>query len=366
MKTSIRPIAIVLPQFHPVPENDEWWGKGFTEWTNVTKAKPFFKEHYQPHLPADLGFYDLRMAEAREAQAEMAKKYGIQGFCYYHYWFNGRRILERPVQEIFQSGKPDFPFMFCWANENWTRRWDGQEQELLLKQDYSPEDDIAHMESLIPYFKDERYIKVNGKPVFALYKPFLLPDANETAKRWRKVAAEHGLELYLCHMVSFVEPDYYEEFDAVIDFEPFGVRHTGNIYKPPYSYLKRIQYVLEDAKRALKGTYRLSLFDYESRYKSLKSVKEFPYKLFPTVTPNWDNSPRRGKKAHMILENSTPEKFNDWVKKVADDFDPYSKEENFLFINAWNEWAEGNHMEPDRKWGHGYLEAFYAAIKDRL
>jgi len=313
-----------------------------------------------------LGFYDLRMAEAREAQAEMAKKYGIHGFCYYHYWFNGRRILEKPVQEIFQSGKPDFPFMFCWANENWTKRWDGQEKEILLQQNYSPEDDIAHMESLIPYFKDERYIKVNGKPVFIVYKPFLLPDANYTVKRWRKVAADHGLELYLCHMVFSAHMDHYEGFDAVIDFEPFGMRRKPNIFKAPYSYVKRIQYVFQDVYRFIKGTRDLYLEKYELRYKELKPLKEFPFKMFPTVTPNWDNSARLDRKAYLIMENSTPDKFNTWVKKVVDDFEPYSKEENFLFINAWNEWAEGNHMEPDRKWGYGYLKAFYDAVKNKL
>jgi len=163
---SVRPIAINLPQFHPIRQNNEWWGEGFTEWTNVTRAKPLFKGHYQPHLPADLGFYDLRLSESREAQAQMAKHYGIHGFCYYHYWFNGQRLLERPLQEILYMGKPDFPFMLCWANENWTRRWDGMDDDILMCQNYSEEDDIAHMTYLMRYFKDPRYITVDGKPVF--------------------------------------------------------------------------------------------------------------------------------------------------------------------------------------------------------
>ena len=182
-KKDIRPIAIYLPQFHPVPENDLWWGKGFTEWTNVVKAKPLFKDHYQPHLPADLGFYDLRVPEVREAQANLAREYGIFGFCYYHYWFNGKRILEKPFEEVFESGKPDFPFMLCWANENWTRSWDGGNNEILLEQKYCHEDDKKHIQSLIPYFKDKRYIKANGKPVIAIYRSTLLPDVARTRPR---------------------------------------------------------------------------------------------------------------------------------------------------------------------------------------
>src|SRR5665647_256742 len=199
----IRPIAMYLPQFHPIPENDEWWGKGFTEWTNVAKAKPLFKGHYQPHLPADLGFYDLRLEESRIAQAEMAKVNGIYGFCYYHYWFNGKRILERPFQEIFETGKPDFPFMLCWANENWTRTWDGGNHHILLEQKHSPEDDRNHIKALIPYFKDSRYIRVDNKPVFSVYRASLFPDISNTIRIWREEAEKEGLELYICCFETF-------------------------------------------------------------------------------------------------------------------------------------------------------------------
>src|SRR5215207_9402018 len=203
MSLDIRPIAIYLPQFHPIPENDEWWGRGFTEWTNVVKAKPLFQGHYQPHLPGELGFYDLRLPEVREQQAALAKQYGIYGFCYYHYWFNGRRVLERPFEEVFKSGKPDFPFMLCWANENWTRAWDGLDKQVLLKQNYSHEDDVQHIKTLIPYFKDSRYIKIDGKPVFAIYRSTLFPDLKRTINIWRDEARKERLELYLCHFESF-------------------------------------------------------------------------------------------------------------------------------------------------------------------
>ncbi|MDJ0634982.1 MAG: glycoside hydrolase family 99-like domain-containing protein [Xenococcaceae cyanobacterium MO_188.B29] len=186
MNNNIKAIAFYLPQYHPIPENDKWWGKGFTEWTSVAKAKPLFKDHYQPHLPADLGFYDLRLPEVRQAQADLAREYGIYGFCYYHYWFNGKRLLERPFNEVLESGKPDFPFCLCWANENWTRRWDGQDREILIEQKYSVVDDREHIKSLISAFKDPRYIKIDGKPLFLIYRVNSLPDPSLTQKIWRE------------------------------------------------------------------------------------------------------------------------------------------------------------------------------------
>ena len=226
----LRAIAIYLPQFHTIPENDKWWGKGFTEWTNVAKAKPLFKGHYQPQLPTDLGFYDLRLSEIREQQAQLAEVYGIEGFCYYHYWFNGRRILERPFTEVFESGKPDFPFMLCWANENWSRNWDGGNKEILIEQKYSEADDRLHIQSMIPYFKDHRYIKVDGKPVFAVYRSSAIPNMSATIKTWREEAAKQGMELYICRFESCLEggKEYLDAgFDAAIDFQPWG-RLQGN------------------------------------------------------------------------------------------------------------------------------------------
>lgn len=365
----IKPIAIYLPQFHPIPENDEWWGKGFTEWTNVTKAKPLFEGHYQPHLPTDLGFYDLRLEESRIAQETLAKQYGVHGFCYYHYWFNGKLILNEPLDRKFKNQKEDFPFMMCWANENWTRRWDGQEQEILLEQNYSEQDDIAHIRHLIPFFKDSRYIRVDNKPVFIVYKPFLFENPTETAKRWREVAAENGLELYLCHTVFSYAKGWdtlVEGFDAAIDFEPFGIRHENvfsNLAKIKKNYHqsrifnKIIRKVKHKFNLPVKASYLiLNTLDYNFLYKNLKPLHDFSFKLYPSIVPSWDNTSRRKNNPTLILDNATPESFENWLTKVVADFEPYSKEENFVFINAWNEWAEGNHLEPCQKWGSAYLE----------
>jgi lipopolysaccharide biosynthesis protein len=216
----IRPIAIYLPQFHPTPENDEWWGQGFTEWTNVTKAKPLFKGHYQPHLPTDLGFYDLRLAEVREQQAQLAKEYGIYGFCYYHYWFHGRRILNRPIDEVLDSKKPDFPFMLFWANESWTRRWIGGEKDSLIKQTYSKEDDQSHINWLLDNaFSDNRYIKIVDRPVFVIYRPHDLPNYKETLEIFKETAIKRGfVEPYI--VASNSHSQDLKGFDNILNFEP--------------------------------------------------------------------------------------------------------------------------------------------------
>jgi lipopolysaccharide biosynthesis protein len=364
---NLRAVAIYLPQFHPIPENDEWWGKGFTEWTNVTKAKPLFEGHYQPQLPADLGFYDLRLPEVREQQAQLAKKYGIHGFCYYHYWFNGKRILDRPFQEVYESGKPDFPFMLCWANENWTRVWDGGEKNILLKQSYSEEDDRNHIKTLLPVFKDERYIKIDGKPVFAFYRSSLFPDLQKTINTWREEAAKEGLELYLCRFETFADEgdeSLKAGFDAAIEFQPHGFFGRKELavktLKDEISIStiwKSIVYRVGKLKNKLFPPLPGHLYKYEDIVQY--SLSERPgingYKRYRSVCPGWDNSPRK-KNNFFILLGSTPALFGYWVKNVLKQFIPYSKEENLFFINAWNEWAEGNHLEPCQKWGNAYLE----------
>lgn len=355
---SLRAIAFVLPQFHPISENDRWWGKGFTEWTNVTKAKPLFKHHYQPHLPTDLGFYDLRLPEAREAQAKIAKKHGIYGFCYYHYWFNGKRLLNRPVDEILKLKKPDMPFMLCWANENWTRRWDGLDKDILIQQDYNYLDDESHMRWLCEnVFKDDRYITVNDRPVFAVYRQDLFPNINKTADLWRKIAVEeYGFKgLYLCVVESSfnIKCDPASiNFDAAIEFSPHKILQHAY----PKKRWKRILNQFGIMKEL-----KVHLTDYNMGMQKCLEREEKDFKLFRSVTPAWDNTPRKNEYGYISM-GSSPKNYYNWLKKTIDNFKPFSKEENFVFINAMNEWAEGNHLEPCIKYGRQYLEATKKAL----
>ena len=354
----IIPIAIYLPQFHPIPENDKWWGKGFTEWTNVTKATPRFKGHYQPHLPADTGFYDLRLEETRLGQEALAKQFGIQGFCYYHYWFNGKRMLHEPLDRKLKNAKEDLPFMLCWANENWTRAWDGMDKEVLLEQNYSNQDDVEHMKMLCKtYFNDSRYIKHNNKPVFLIYRPKLFPDINKTVKTWREVAINEGIgEIHIGYMQSWGIVDNPSEmgFDFAVEFQP----KFGNMKVEPLQTISIFDRILKKLKKVLKIDKEIISCDTIIQYKDfVNRQKEFDFKkeVLPSITPMWDNSPRRKKNA-IIFDNSTPDEYENWLNHIVQKYPWSQSSENYLFINAWNEWAEGNHLEPCQKWGTQYLE----------
>jgi lipopolysaccharide biosynthesis protein len=361
-RTLVRAVAIHLPQFHPVAENDEWWGKGFTEWTNVTRAKPLFRGHYQPHIPTELGFYDLRLAEVRAAQAELARSYGIHGFCYYHYWFNGRRILNRPVDEIVASGEPDFPFMLCWANENWTRRWDGHDQEILLRQEYSAADDVAHIRSLLPAFADPRYIRIDGRPVFMVYRTQAMPEPRRTADRWRDEVRRAGLgELYLVRVESFTRDVVPEAvgFDAAMPFAP-DWRSLPEARRP-----STWQRALRRAHLLQPFLERQMVIDYEQLARSVMRQPRVAHLRFPCVTPMWDNTARRPWGA-SIFHGSTPAMYGEWLSHAAHTLAARGTNDNLLFINAWNEWAEGNHLEPCARWGRAYLEATRDALTPRI
>jgi lipopolysaccharide biosynthesis protein len=363
-KQLLRAIAFFLPQYHPIPENDRWWGKGFTEWTNVAKAKPLFTNHYQPHLPADLGFYDLRLPEVRQAQADLARAYGIHGFCYYHYWFSGKRILERPVNEILQSGAPDFPFCICWANENWTRTWDGQEKAVLLEQMYSEADDRQHLRALADTFRDPRYIRIDGKALFLVYRTTKLPNPKRTAEIWREEARNLGIgELFLCRVESFggdgtiLAPEEIG-FDAAVEFQPDG-RYVGDVlYRN--KWLQKLNRIGFDFQAYSQKNYILS---YAQLVDNVLAHQQQPaYKKFPCVTPQWDNSARR-KTGATIFCDSTPELYEKWLRTTVERIQCDHPDENIVFINAWNEWGEGNHLEPCQQWGLSYLEATYRALK---
>lgn len=353
-----RLIAFYLPQYHPIPENDKWWGKGFTEWTNVTRAKPLFRGHHQPHLPADLGFYDLRLPEVRQAQADLATEYGIYGFCYYHYWFHGRRVLERPFNEVLTSLKPNFPFCLCWANENWTRVWDGLNRNVLLEQTYSEDDDKNHIDWLINVFKDERYIKIDNKPLFLVYRASELPDPLKTTQLWRDEArkAEIG-DLFLCKVMNVYdagEDPASIGFDAAIKFQPSRADMGLPLGRGRRRWLRRIG--LSSAAYE-----QQSIYDYQFLVQQGVQQKLPPYKLFESVTPSWDNSARR-KIGATLFVNSTPQAYEAWLRGTIGKLASAPLQERLVFINAWNEWAEGNHLEPDQKWGHAYLAATRRAV----
>lgn len=360
----VKAICFYLPQFHPVPENDAWWGQGFTEWRNVVKAGPLFPGHYQPHLPADLGFYDLRLEEVRIAQAALAREYGIHGFCYYHYWFNGRRILERPFAEVLASGKPDFPFCLCWANENWTRVWDGGERDILLEQKYSDEDDIAHIRSLLPAFQDPRYICIEDRPLFLVYRGENLPNPRATTSRWRAEAERAGLPgLYLARVESYESArgggDPRElGFDAEVEFPPFSWPIGGALGRDRLDRLVRAARLKPDAYA------NHTVIPYDIMARGMLNRPDPRWPRFPGVTPSWDNCARRNRGA-KIFPGSSPERYGRWLTEAARRaMRRLCGDEQLVFINAWNEWAEGNHLEPDQRWGRAYLQATREALDE--
>ena len=349
---AVRLIAFYLPQFHPISENDEWWGKGFTEWTNVAKGRPNYEGHYQPRLPADLGFYDLRVPEVMEQQAELARMYGIYGFCYHYYWFNGRRLLEMPLERILETGKPDFPFCLSWANENWTRRWDGLEQEVLIAQEHSDEDDIAVIHDLIRYFRHPNYIRVHGKPLFLVYRTGLLPNIQWTVEQWREICRKEEVgEIYLGMVGSFehgahnVDPEIYG-FDAIVEFPPHHV--SASIDMP---------------SRLLNSSYVGRINDYHKIVKQYQGMETPRYTKFRGVMPDWDNTARKQNHSN-IFHGSSPAAYQSWLQYMIEQTcERYSGDERLIFINAWNEWGEGAYLEPDNRYGYAYLQATRDAIE---
>lgn len=338
----IRLVAFYLTQYHPTPENDRWWGRGFTEWTNVTKAVPLFNGHDQPHLPTDLGFYDLRLAETRRDQIDLARNYGIDGFCYHYYWFSGTRILNQPLDAMLADPSHDMPYCLCWANENWTRRWDAADHEILIAQRYLPEDDLNFIKGLIPFFNDPRYIRHNEAPVLIVYRPQHLPDATRTLKIWREYCRSVGIpRIHLVAALTHGNEDYTQfGFDSGVEFPPHNLK-TGNVnhsisFFAPFS--GNVMQYHEVAQSFLDRSYR-------------------DKDVFRTVFPSWDNTARTGARAVIHL-NGTPENYEYWLAETIRRTEKrFPNEERLVFVNAWNEWAEGCHLEPGRRYGRGFLEA---------
>lgn len=344
----MKTIAYYLPQYHPIKENDEWWGTGFTEWTNTAKARSLFPAHYQPHVPADLGFYDLRLPEAREAQANLAKAFGVEAFCYYHYWFgHGRRLLERPFNEVLASGKPNFPFCLCWANESWTGIWHGSPKKLLVEQTYPGRDDEErHFRELLPAFKDKRCVTVEGKPLFLVYSPKGLPHPLKFTEHWRSLALKAGLAgLYLVGVENAPWSPEEHGFDGATTRPLFLAKNSESGY-----ISSRLRYYY---RKWLKRPTRLYSYEQSTRHLLLdECLKD---NVYPCAIPNWDNTPRSGLRG-LVLHGSTPELFRNHFRAVLDQVRNKPAEHRIVFLKSWNEWAEGNHFEPDLKFGHQYLQ----------
>lgn len=348
-KSRIKTIAFYLPQFHPFPENDQWWGKGFTEWANVTKAKPNFVGHYQPHLPIHNGFYDLRVEEVMVEQARLAKNYGIYGFNYYYYWFDGKILMDLPLKNMLKNKKIDIPFCLTWANENWTRRWDGAEHDVLMAQNHSEKDSRAFIQNLFEYFRDERYITIDKKPVLIIYRANIIPKIKKMAKIWRAEAVKMGFKgLYIVSSQTFgaTTPDEFG-FDASIEFPP----HTSNSNE------------ISDQLEFINPEYEGNVFNYETVVKTSVTKPEPDYDLYRTLMLGWDNTARKQNDSHTFT-NFTTYKFQQWFSHTVNDIHNNTKYKNKLvFINAWNEWAEGTHLEPDREFGYASLNALHNVLK---
>lgn len=356
-------LAFYLPQFHPVPENDEWWGKGFTEWTNVTKAKPLFPGHRQPVFPSDLGYYDLRVAETREAQANLAREHGIYGFIYWHYWFKkGRRLLERPFNEVLATGKPDFPFALAWANESWVGRWHGlMEGKPLIQQEYGGDDDyVAHFNAVLRAFKDSRYITCEGKPVFFIYRPELHPAVERFISLWRKLAVENGLPGICFIAIASIDKSDDQLMDNYIRLKSVGfdmVNSCGfkkNLSVPFFIRLMRSLFHKRIHRMPNIWKYDASIFS---------GAMDSREDVIPCVYSGWDNTPRAGRNG-LVLHGFSPERFQKAVEIAVKGVLHKPFEKRFLTIKSWNEWAEGNFIEPDMRWGHRLLEAIKVAVKN--
>lgn len=365
MSKKVRVIAFYLPQFHPIPENDIHWGKGFTEWTNVGKAKPLFKGHYQPRVPADLGYYDLRMQEVREAQADMAREAGIEGFMYWHYWFgNGKRVLERPFNEVLNLGKPDFPFCLGWANHSWTTHsWNSDKQwaknSIIFEQTYPGVDDYEkHFFEVLPAFKDSRYITVDDKPLFMIYAPKDVPDVQSFISLWRKLASENGLKGI--HFVA-LSSGWMDDNHTLLSLG-FDAINTRRQWEAESQVDGKYWRIFKEKFNKKIAPIFLKKYKYESIIRYLDHEDDAKNNYYPTILPQWDRSARSGRNG-VIYHNSTPSLFGAHIDRVLKRVESKSELSNIVFLKSWNEWAEGNYMEPDIKWGDSYLKELSKRIK---
>jgi hypothetical protein len=347
----VQVIAFYLPQFHPIPENDNWWGPGFTEWTNVARARPLYPGHYQPRLPGELGFYDLRLPDTREAQAQLAAQYGVSAFCYWHYWFGkGRRLLERPFEEVLASGRPDFPFCLGWANQTWSGIWHGTPNRILIEQTYTDShgnrDYRAHFESVLPAFMDPRYVRIDGRPLFCVYEPADIPEPQRFLDLWRKWAADEGLA-----GIFFVGRTETLRRSSAADFDAFTIERV------PTRLIAR-----SDLPRRLARKLGVPPLRSYRRFSEKTPLGITDGPSIPTVLPGFDNTPRSGA-GGVVLHGAEPSVFEAQVARAVAHVVSHEPDgRRIVFVKSWNEWAEGNYLEPDRRYGRAFLEALGRGI----
>lgn len=356
----MRVVAFYLPQFHPIPENDRWWGDGFTEWTNTRRAQPLFPGHYQPREPEGGRYYTLLDPGVRQWQADLARSFGIDAFCYYHYWFNGRRLLERPFEEVLHSGLPDFPFCLSWANEPWSRTWTGHRRSILVSQEYGDESDWQrHFDYLNTAFQDRRYLRVDGKPIFLIYRPSDIPRCADMIALWRRAAREAGLEgLHLLHVLNTFEPHVRAGFDGVIELEPmYTISHRMPALWRTRRYLVGLLRSISRPFGGLRGRF-IDRVAYDRVWENILARGAQDGGRIPTYVGafvDWDNTPRRGRDGTVFV-GSSPEKFGAYFRREIARARLVTRTD-LVFINAWNEWAEGAYLEPDARFGSAYLQA---------
>ncbi|MDV2449647.1 glycoside hydrolase family 99-like domain-containing protein [Xanthomonas hortorum] len=341
-------VAFYLPQFHPIPENDAWWGNGFTEWRNVSRALPQFEGHQQPRLPADLGFYDLRTPLVMREQARLAQEYGLGAFCFYFYWFAGKTLLEMPITQWHEDTTITLPFCLCWANEKWARRWDGRGDDILIDQAHSADDDLAFIAHVAAYMRNPKYLRVDGRPLLLVYRPHLLPEPAQTAARWRSWCRDNGIgEIHLAYVQGFERPDPRDiGFDAAVEFPP-------NMSTPPSVTARQ---------RLVNPDFNGDLLDWRELARDMEQRPMRDYTLYPGVNPGWDNEPRRSGKGRIYL-HASPRRYRDWLSRtVQHRLVNVAPAHRMVFINAWNEWAEGAVLEPDARLGHAWLDATRQAL----
>ncbi len=371
-------IAFYLPQFHNIPENDEWWGDGFTEWVNVKKAKPLFEGHKQPRVPLDNNYYNLLDDDVKIWQAKIAKEHGVYGFAYYHYWFNGKMLLEKPMEQMLANKKVDIPFCVCWANEAWTKSWVGDTKKILIHQSYGREEEWEeHFNYLLPFFKDDRYIKEDGKPLVLIYRPHIIGCLEEMTAYWRKLAVENGFP-GLVFAAQNIDPDSRDVldrvFDRFIEYQPTVARNDLSRANNRFQTLKKIRRrvarevdkrfgidLLRVGQSALSKFNNMDRIPYEQAWDAILKRTPESDKNYPGAFVRWDNSPRHGDRAR-IYYGETPEKFEKYMtEQIRRARDVYHKDK--LFIYAWNEWAEGGYLEPDEENGYAYLDAIKKALE---